>query len=116
MLGWPFLYSFWGLILLDRTHRQRVVADQGFVGQSHIGLRSATLLILQRVFLQKAIERIMATIEGFDGVMELKFFDASCQRLTGEPEVGAASKKPGAVSRWCIRGRGRVGASSAAKN
>ena len=81
MLGQPFLYSFWGLILLDRTHRERVVANQGFVGQSHIDLRSTTLLILERMFLQKAIEHVMATVEGFDGVMRLKFFNTPRQRL-----------------------------------
>src|SRR5574340_1203277 len=48
--------------------------------------------------------------------MRLKFLDPSTQRFALALATGAASKKPGSVKRRFIRGRGRVGASSAAKN
>ncbi len=81
MLGHPFLHSFRGLVLLYRAHSERVVADHGFLGQSHIGLRSAAAMILKRVLLEEAIERFLPTVECVDGMVRLKFFDAPGQRV-----------------------------------
>src|SRR5262245_19382873 len=67
--------------------------------------------------MQEPIEFLSTTIEHINGVVPSKLFDSRRQRLslaTGGTRV--LSKNPGSVSRRCIRGRGRVGASSAARN
>ena len=55
------------------------------------------MLVLEGVFLQETVEGFLSTVERFNSVMRLKFFDASCQRLSLEPDVGSASKNPGSV-------------------
>ena len=83
MLGQSLSHSLRSLFLFCRTHSERVVADHGFIGQSYIGLRSSAAVIFQRVLLEKAIERFLPTVECVDGMVRLKFFDASCQRVFG---------------------------------
>lgn len=114
MSGQPFLHSLRSLFLFHEADGQRVIAHDGVIHQTDVGLRSPTLLVLECVLVKKAIEFVPATIEHIHGVMPLKFFDRPGQRFTDGVDEGAASKNPGSVKRRCIRGRARVGASRAA--
>lgn len=82
MLRQPLLHSLWGMFLLYRAHRESVVADHRFIGQSYIGLRPSAVLIVEGVLLEKAIERVLSTVECFHGMMRLKLFDAPRQRFS----------------------------------
>jgi len=82
MLCQPFLHSLWGLFLLYRAHSESVVADNRFIGQPYIGLRPSALLIVESVLPEKVIESLLSTVECFNGVMRLKFFDAPRQRFS----------------------------------
>ncbi len=46
MFAQSLLHSLWSMLLLHRPYSESVVADNGVIGQPHIGLRSSALLVL----------------------------------------------------------------------
>lgn len=80
-------------------------------------LGSPAALILKRMELQEAIEFFTAAIERINGMVPAKLFNCRNQRLSlGTGGTGEPSKNPDSANRRCSRGRGRIGASSAARN
>src|SRR5208282_978674 len=79
--------------------------------QSNVCLRGACLLILPSVAQQVSVQFFPAAIEAFRPVLGAQFFYSPVSAHGWDP----ASKNPGSFKRRSSRGRGRGGASRAAK-
>src|SRR5258708_379189 len=108
MASKPLRQPFGGAFISDRTRSQRVKADDSLPGKSDICLRGIGLLVGPGVTGEKLIQFIAAAIEAFHRMIAAKLLNSA--RLSHFP-----SKNPGSRSSRSRRGKGRGGASKAAK-
>src|SRR5208283_3312382 len=112
MLCQAFLQALGSVLQCHMAYGQRVITDNDFTHDPHVSLRGACLLVLPGIAQKISVQLFAATIKSFDWMVTSQFFDAPDFAHWRVP----ASKKPGSFIRRSKRGRGRGGASSAAKN
>lgn len=91
--------------------RQRVIADDSIADEADVGLRGPGLLVLPCVAQEIPVQFLPAAVKSFNAVIGPEFFNAAFRAQ----RFGPASKNPGSFRSRSRTGRGRGGASSAAR-
>ncbi len=94
--------------IFDLADDKRVVADDGVVGDSDVGLRRSCLLVLKSVASEKAVECFPAAIEFIDSVAALQLFNPEWGHTTPP-----RSNTLGSFKSFAKRCEGRGGADRA---
>jgi hypothetical protein len=82
--------------VLHLADREAVVTDDDTVDEADVGAGTVGALVGERVLLEPEIEVGLATVEGGDGMVAAKLFDAAfgvCR--AGRTHCPGSSKKPG---------------------
>jgi len=79
------MMGYWNVVVLHFAHYERVIAGHLPFAGGYICLRSFCLLVLESVTNERAVERLVATIEGVDCVAALELFDTEGMRQSSPP-------------------------------
>ena len=66
--------------MCDRSNSEGVIAYDGLIDKTYVGLCPSAALILKRMLLQKTIQFFSAAIERIDRVIPAKLFNFRDQR------------------------------------